>query len=161
MSATLPFSRQPALQNLLGALALMLLCSACAQFGPGGNDKPAPSESRSVAKAEAPVQSNADKAQQELNNGVASYENGAYKLAARQFQAALSLGLTDWTNQARAHKYLAFMHCVGGRQRQCRESFNKAFDADPSFDLTAAEAGHPTWGPVFRKVKAARQPVTK
>jgi hypothetical protein len=31
---------------------------------------------------------------------------------------------------------------------------------DPAFSLTAAEAGHPSWGPVFRKLKAAK-PGTK
>lgn len=94
-----------------------------------------------------------DKAQQELASGGASYENGAYKLAARQLQNALTLGLEAPGEKARAHKYLAFIHCMSGRGRQCREEFRKAFEADPAFELTPAEAGHPTWGPVFRKLK--------
>lgn len=147
-------------RHLLGGLAIILFCSACAQFGKGETDKPAAPESRPAA-TEAARGSSIDKAMQELNSGIASYENGAYKTAARQLQSALALGLADGASQARAHKYLAFMHCVGGRQRQCREEFGKAFDADPSFDLTPAEAGHPTWGPVFRKLKAARKTPAK
>jgi hypothetical protein len=46
------------------------------------------------------------------------------------------------------------MHCVSNQQKLCREEFRKALDADPGFDLTPAEAGHPLWGPVFRKLKA-------
>ena len=40
------------------------------------------------------------------------------------------------------------------RTSACRAEFRKAFEADPAFDLTPAEAGHPMWGPVFRSVKA-------
>ena len=147
---------QATLRHLLGGLSIALFCTACAQFGKGEADKTAPPEAR-PATAEATTGPSIDKARQELNNGIASYENGAYKIAARQLQSALALGLADGASQARAHKYLAFMHCVGGRQRQCREEFSKAFAADPSFDLTPAEAGHPTWGPVFRKLKASRK----
>lgn len=147
-------------RHLLGGLAIALFCSACAQFGKGEKDKPAVPESRPAA-TEAAKGPSIDKAMQELNSGIASYENGAYKTAARQLQSALALGLADGASQARAHKYLAFMHCVGGRQRQCREEFGKAFDADPTFDLTPAEAGHPTWGPVFRKLKATRKTPAK
>lgn len=147
-------------RHWLGGLAVALLCSACAQFGKEEAAKPVPQENQAAANAPAGG-GNIDKAQQELAGGIASYENGAYKLAARQLQSALALGLTDPVSRARAHKYLAFMHCVGGRQRQCRDEFAKALDADPSFDLSPAEAGHPTWGPVFRKLKTTRKPTTK
>jgi len=147
-------------RRLLSGLVIALLCSACAQFGKEEAPKTAPQESSAATNTPASGGS-IDKAEQELSSGIASYENGAYKIAARQLQSALALGLADPVSRARAHKYLAFMHCVGGRQRQCREEFTKAFEADPAFDLTAAEAGHPTWGPVFRKVKAARKPASK
>lgn len=122
----------------------------------GSGEAPKP-----VASAPAPVPAPADKAQQELLGGIASYENGSYRVAARQLQSALTLGLESRSNQARAHKYLAFMHCVGGRQGQCRDEFRKALGADPAFDLTPAEAGHPIWGPVFRKLKTAGKPIAK
>jgi hypothetical protein len=56
----------------------------------------------------------------------------------------------------KAHKYLAFIHCVSDRAAACRDEFRKALAIDSKLNLTAAEAGHPTWGPVFRSVKAGR-----
>jgi hypothetical protein len=55
-----------------------------------------------------------------------------------------------------ANKYLAFISCVSGRDRQCRAYFRRALELNPSFELEPAEAGHPTWGPVFRNVKGRR-----
>jgi len=157
-------SPRPApLRRTLSLLALLLLCSACApnkvkegETPPARDSKEAPGK---TPKAVAPAA--LDKAQQELAGGVASYENGSYRPAARQLQSALALGLEARADQARAHKFLAFINCVDGRERQCREEFRKALDADPAFDLTPAEAGHPTWGPVFRKLKAAGKPAAK
>jgi len=97
----------------------------------------------------------AQKGEADFNAGIKSYENGSYRESARQLQSALDLGLNK-SNQVQAHKYLAFIHCVSGRQSQCRSEFNKALDADPKFTLQPAEAGHPLWGPVFTSVKARR-----
>ena len=129
-------------------VSLLVFCVACA---------PQPPVELEVALAEpVPVQpaAPADKAQKELASGIASYENGSYKQAGKQLKKALSLGLNVPAEKACAHKYLAFINCVGGRQGQCRDEFRKALAADPSFDLTPAEAGHPIWGPVFSKLKA-------
>ena len=150
------FSNSSLLSRVSTLLAALLLCAACASQNTAKTD--ADSEAKKAAepvKAVAPAPQPPSKAQQELAAGVASYEDGAYKQAAKQLQGALTLGLESGAEQARAHKYLAFMHCVGKRQTQCRDEFSKAIKADPAFDLTAAEAGHPTWGPVFRKLKAA------
>ena len=94
--------------------------------------------------------------EQALGWGVKSYEDGEYKTAAKQLQMALDLGLEAKRDQAKAHKYLAFINCVTGREKSCRGEFNKALDADPKFALEPAEAGHPVWGPVLRSVKAER-----
>jgi Tfp pilus assembly protein PilF len=96
------------------------------------------------------------KSEQELERGIKSYEEGQYKTAARHLQAALGAGLDAKRDQARAYKYLAFIACVSGREKLCRDAFYKALDADPKLDLEPAEAGHPIWGPVFRSVKAER-----
>jgi hypothetical protein len=85
---------------------------------------------------------------------VKSYDDGDYRAAVKQFQAALDLGLAAPSERALAHKHLAFMACVSKRVAICRAEFRKAVMDDPAFDLTPAEAGHPTWGPVFRSVKA-------
>jgi len=89
-----------------------------------------------------------------LDSGVRQYDEGNYKLAARNIQGALDAGLTS-RSQARAHKYLAFIACVSGQQAQCREEFRQALTITPNLELRPEEAGHPTWGPVFRSVKAS------
>lgn len=96
------------------------------------------------------------KSEQELANGIRSYEEGEYKTSAKQLQAALDLGLEAKRDQTLAHKYLAFITCVSGREKPCRDEFRRALDADPNFELAPAEAGHPIWGPVLRSVKAER-----
>ena len=91
----------------------------------------------------------------DLAAGVLSYEDGNYKESMRQLQSALGAGLSD-TGKVRAHKHLAFIHCVSGRQGPCREEFRKALAINPKLELEPAEAGHPLWGPVFAKEKARR-----
>lgn len=94
------------------------------------------------------------KAENLLDAGVRQYDEGNYKVAARNIQGALDAGLTS-RSQARAHKYLAFIACVSGQQVQCREEFRQALTISPTLELRPEEAGHPTWGPVFRSVKAS------
>jgi Tfp pilus assembly protein PilF len=89
-----------------------------------------------------------------LGQGIAFYEEGDYRAAARRLMFALEEGLTI-PDRVQAHKYLAFVACVSGHQLTCREEFSIALKLDPSFELDEAEAGHPIWGPVFRSAKAA------
>jgi Tfp pilus assembly protein PilF len=96
------------------------------------------------------------KGERELEFGIKAYEDGEYLYAARLLQASLDAGLRGRSNQSRAHKFLAFIHCVAGRMQSCREEFRKALEIDPSFELREDEAGHPVWGPVFRSVKSRK-----
>jgi len=91
----------------------------------------------------------------QLRAGIKLYEDGRYAQAERNFEQALNSGLGD-AGKVAAHKYLAFIHCATKRERQCRGHFASALEIDPGFELDAAEAGHPMWGPVFRSVKARR-----
>lgn len=91
----------------------------------------------------------------ELAAGVRIYEEGEYAKAAQSLQKSLDLGLHE-SDQVRAHKYLAFIHCVSGRVVPCRNEFRLALAINPSFELEPAEAGHPKWGPAFRTAKAGR-----
>lgn len=104
----------------------------------------------------------ARKAAQELKWGKNNYEDGDYDSAAKNFQNALNTGLASKDEQAAAHKYLAFIYCASERKPPCQSEFRKALQANPRLELSAAEAGHPVWGPVFREVKAemARKPTT-
>ena len=87
-----------------------------------------------------------------LEEGIRNYEEGNYRTSARRLQYALEEGLTR-PDRVMAHKYLAFIACVSGQQLTCREEFSIALELDPSFELDAAEAGHPIWGPVYKSVK--------
>lgn len=90
-----------------------------------------------------------------LAAGLRLYEEGKYAEAAKQLQSAIRQGLGN-ADRVKAHKHLAFIHCVSGRNAACREEFRKALAIEPAMELTAAEAGHPTWGPVFRAAKSGR-----
>lgn len=94
--------------------------------------------------------------EQKLSAGIKSYEEGKYKDSAKLLQEALTKGLPDKADQVKAHKYLAFIYCVSGRNKECTNEFKKALELDPNFELQAAEAGHPLWGPVYRSVKGAK-----
>ena len=96
------------------------------------------------------------KAEKDLAVGIKSYEDGDYRSATKLLQESLDGGLRSAADQASAHKYLAFTYCVTNRERLCGDEFRKALDADPAFNLNAAESGHPSWGPVFRAVKAKK-----
>ena len=151
-------------------VALALACAACATPNaeePAAPASPPPKKSAAAPSAAPPPESRPaapreptvvarekSRAEQDFERGVKSYEDGDYKSASRHLQSALSLGLPAFPDQAAAHKYLAFIACASGRQRPCRDEFRKAFEADGTFNLTPAEAGHPVWGPVFRSVKA-------
>jgi len=91
--------------------------------------------------------------------GMRQYENAQYVESARNLQAAVDLGLPAGP-RARAHKHLAFIHCASGRERLCRDEFRKALAVEPKMDLTAAEAGHPVWGPIFRSLKGGEPPLS-
>ncbi|MBI4292355.1 MAG: TssQ family T6SS-associated lipoprotein [Betaproteobacteria bacterium] len=94
------------------------------------------------------------KGEQALSAGIKQFEDGDYTNASKSLQGSLDLGLAKDSDKVKAHKYLAFIHCVSGRKRQCRDEFRKALDVIPSMELEAAEKGHPIWGPEFRSAKA-------
>ena len=58
----------------------------------------------------------------------------------------ISDGSFDPAQLLRALKVLAFSQCSSGATTACRQSFEKAFRADPNFELLPAERGHPVWG---------------
>ncbi len=128
---------QGARMMLFGTLAALLL-SACGSLGVWGG----PSQN--------------GHAEQDLEQAVQIYEDGDYPTAIVILQHALQNGLRSKYDQARAYKYLAFIHCTSEREKQCRDAFKKAFEIDPAFNLQPAEAGHPVWGPVFRSVQSSR-----
>ncbi len=94
--------------------------------------------------------------EQKLYAGIKSYEEGNYKDSVKLLQEALTEGLSDTEDQVEAHKYLAFIHCVSGRRKECTNEFKIVLELDPNFELQAAEVGHPLWGPVYNSVKGEK-----
>lgn len=94
------------------------------------------------------------KAEESLALGLRQYQQGEYESALKNLSASLDYGLPSKSEQSTALKHRAFIHCISGRKQQCADEFRKALEIDPAFDLTAAEAGHPIWGPVYRNVRA-------
>lgn len=131
---------------LLVALAWAACLSGCA---PTAQQGPGPAPVRQVSDAEL-----RERATKNLAQGIEQYRAGKYPEATRSLRGALEYGQLTRPEQGTAHKFLAFVHCVSGREADCRDEFGKALEVDPAFDLTAAEAGHPIWGPVYRDVRA-------
>ncbi len=92
---------------------------------------------------------------QMLQVGLKQYDDGDYTQSAKNLQGAIDRGLAP-NDLANAHKHLAFIHCSSGRSAACRNEFRKALAADPKLELAPAEAGNPSWGPLFRSLKAGR-----
>jgi len=91
-------------------------------------------------------------AERALIDGIRAYDDGQYPVAEAALRKALAAGLRSPRDQASAHKLLAFITCTSNRLAECEAAFRAARAADPAFALSRSEAGHPQWGPVYRKV---------
>lgn len=130
-------------------LAFAALLGACAANRPKPAPPPPPDPAE-VARQQAEV-----RGKEMLAKGVGEYEAGSYA----QAEATL-LSPDIWAASDRikidALKHLAFTYCVSERPALCRQSFERALQLDPNFDLTPAEHNHPLWGPEFKNAKNAQ-----
>jgi len=92
-------------------------------------------------------------AEKALLAGLRAYDDAQYPAAEKQLQTALHAGLVSPRDRAAAHKHLAFIFCTSNRASECEAEFRAARAADPAFALSKSEAGHPLWGPVYRRVQ--------
>jgi len=90
-------------------------------------------------------------AERSLFEGIRAYDDGNYGLAEAALRKALEGGLKSGRDQATAHKLLAFVTCTSDRTAECEAAFRAARAADPAFALSRSEAGHPVWGPVYKR----------
>jgi Tfp pilus assembly protein PilF len=90
-------------------------------------------------------------AERALYDGIRAYDDGQYAQAETQLRRALDSGLRSPRDRASAYKLLAFITCTSGRSAECEAHFRAARAADPAFQLNRSEAGHPVWGPVYRR----------
>jgi hypothetical protein len=91
-------------------------------------------------------------AERALLAGLKAYDDAQYDNADRLFRESLAAGLVSPRDRAEAHKRLAFIHGAAGRLAECEAEFKLARQADRSFTLDKSEAGHPVWGPVYKKL---------
>lgn len=91
-------------------------------------------------------------AERALLTGIRAYDDAQYAQAERALTTALQTGLTSPKDRANAHKLLAFIYCTSSRVPDCEASFRAARGADPAFALSRSEAGHPLWGPVYKRL---------
>lgn len=141
MNVLAVFDHQPRLiwVAALAVAASMVGCAVPPTQQPGGARPDGPAE-RVAAPGEAV-----------LSQGIKLYQAGQYAEAETQLKSALQLGLSIGPDRASANKYLAFIYCTSKREALCWSAFKAARQADPAFALSKAEAGHPMWGPVYRK----------
>ncbi|MBA4110663.1 MAG: hypothetical protein C0487_13850 [Leptothrix sp. (in: Bacteria)] len=147
--------------NRLTTVLAALVLSACTT--PAKKDAPQPPNLVASAPAPAvvaPPTPAATPANAALAQGLKAYQAAQYTIAETQFNTALQAGLTAPADVATAHKHLAFIYCTSRRETACAKAFKAARAADPSFALTKAEAGHPMWGPVYRKALPAAKPTS-
>ena len=124
---------------LLLYLTLSLLFSACAPLRPA-----TPTGLMDVAERPA---------EKALLAGIRAYEDGQYAEAEKQLALSLRLNLPSAKDRAAAHKHLAFIYCTSQREAECEAAFRAARLADPAFALSRSEAGHPQWGPVYKRLQ--------
>ena len=90
-------------------------------------------------------------AERALMGAMRAYDDADYPTVERQANEAMKLGLRSSRDIATAHKLRAFVYCTSNRIDACEAEFRAARAADPAFELSHAEAGHPVWGPVYLK----------
>ncbi|MED5621328.1 TssQ family T6SS-associated lipoprotein [Ideonella sp. BN130291] len=133
MTSLLPLRRLP----LLAALLTGSLLVACVE---------APKQPQGLADV---MERPAEKA---LLAGIRAYDDAQYTDAEQSLGKALAAGLASPKDRATANKLLAFIYCTSNRVPACEQAFRAARQADPAFVLTRSEAGHPLWGPVYKRV---------
>ena len=90
-------------------------------------------------------------AERALFEGIRAYDDAQYVQAEAALRKALAEKLQSPRDRASAHKLLAFITCTSERLADCAAEFRAARTADPAFALSRAEAGHPLWGPVYKR----------
>jgi hypothetical protein len=109
---------------------------------------------REAAQGRKPSAAPLGKAEQMFADGMLKYDGGDYDASLTLLEGAIKEGLKDKADQVRAMKHVAFNLCLKSRWRDCRGAFIRIYDVDPEFDLTPAEAGHPSWTKTFAGAKA-------
>jgi hypothetical protein len=88
-----------------------------------------------------------------VQTAVDAYDRGDFANATRQLNTLVNEGSLETNQLLRALKTLAFSQCSTNALTACRQSFERAFKTDATFDLLTAERGHPIWGAQFLRAR--------
>lgn len=91
--------------------------------------------------------------QQALARVEADYLAGRYGDVIRRVATSDELAGAPASIQVPALKLQAFSYCVSRHEALCEDAFARILKLDPDFTLTAAEVGHPTWGPAYQRAR--------
>ena len=105
---------------------------------------PTPAQTAAVPPAPAAPAVDTSAGERALLAAIASYDRGSFASAARQLSRLETDGSLDPGQLLRALKVLAFSQCYMNAVTACRQTFERALKADPTFDLLATERGQPT-----------------
>jgi|GEM_PF-220219 len=118
-------------------VALLLLAAGCAEM-----------PKQPVDPKVTPAEANAW-----YQRGLESYRASRFDQALTDLNAAVASGHLRSADVILARKHAAFIYCTTAREPACREQFQAILAMKPDFDLAPNEAGHPSWGPVWRSLK--------
>ena len=135
-------------QRLIFIIAFAGALGACAPAPTIKPEPPPPPSAQELAR-----QATEARASKALAQGISEYESAAYTQAEKTLLSPDIWAASDVTKVS-ALKYLAFIYCVTDRPALCRQSFERALQLDPDFDLAVSERSHPLWGPQFKAARA-------
>jgi len=91
----------------------------------------------------------------ELAQVKSDYAAGRYGEVIRRVARSDTLAGAPDAERIEALKLQSFSYCMSNYTQLCQDGFERILQIDPSFTLSPSEAGHPQWGPVFAKARAA------
>lgn len=95
-----------------------------------------------------------------FNEAMVAYDAGDYAKAVQLFTDIQKEPITT-PERVKVHKQTAFSYCLLKKRALCSGEFIKILKLQASFELSAAEAGHPSWGTTFRQAQAAFNSTSK
>jgi tetratricopeptide (TPR) repeat protein len=95
-----------------------------------------------------------------FNEAMVAYDAGDYAKAAQLFTEIQKETIAT-PERVKVHKQTAFAYCLINKRALCSGEFVKILKLQPGFELSAAEAGHPSWGATFRRAQLAASAASK
>ncbi|NJR71713.1 MAG: TssQ family T6SS-associated lipoprotein [Gammaproteobacteria bacterium] len=92
-----------------------------------------------------------------LADAMTLYEAADYIKSVKNVSRRAKKKTLSLDDQLKARKFSAFSYCLSNRTTLCRQEFEKILQQKADFDLSAAEVGHPSWGPLFVQAKTRQR----